>query len=188
MTAIMKKTAARKVLSLTPSPVLKSGYNVIRSSESNLKKIVSELNEAKPNSVVRPLLTVMRRVRGKRRVQPVKVQMYPGYAFVRPDAYALARIVNYRWSHHYLRDGEGGCVVVPDEQLAAALRLERRSRWNGETLSPHTRVEVVDGEMAGWYGVVQKSEEQFALVWMDRSPIPVFVHLSDLALAKATLS
>lgn len=158
-------------------------YNVIRSSNENLTELETQLKDHDPRSFLRPRMTVFRRVKDKRRPQPFLVQMYPGYAFVRPEAGPFLHQLSVRWSYHYLRSPTTGIPMeVPAHQLDYACNLEFRSMIPSEPYIRGTRVHV----KGLGSGTVQESIGYYALVWIDESPFPVRALLCDTEPLPAT--
>ena len=160
-------------------------YHVIRSSGSNLDALDLFLNAHEPRSMVQPRLTQYRRTGRKRRPQPHQVLMYPGYAFVTPEALPLLREVGERWTHHFLRSATTGLELsVPKYQVDYALTLEHRSHLTGDVLPAGVKVRFIADELHGLTGTVQRSEGHVAIVWPVGHEFPITCLLTDVALVK----
>lgn len=157
-------------------------YNVIRSSKTNLEALDLFLNTQRPGSLYRPKMTVMRRTRTSRRLQPHSVQMYPGYAFVHPSMRHELELVSQRWTHHYLRSPTTNKpLTVPEDQLHYALEIERRSLVLASPLPQGTRVIFSGGgRLDGRTGTIQNCFGYYATVWVDDLDYPVQAVIADL--------
>lgn len=158
-------------------------YHVIRSSNENLEKLDQLINEELPGTFIRPFMTTHRRSRDKsqRRPVPVRVLMYPGYAFIEPRSNLLLESYRTRITHHYLRNPQTNFPLeVPDEQLQYALTVQRRSLSVGTPLPANTRVRFIDGALGGRCGAIQSCKGHHAVVWLDGGTFPVTALIVDL--------
>lgn len=157
-------------------------YHVIRSSNTNLTALETAINTILPNHVIRPRMTTYTRAGRKRRPKPVRLLMYPGYAFINPDAlHHLAQLAE-RWTHHFLRSPANGMPVrVPVEQVDYARELERRSMVMGKPLARRTRVVFTDETLNGLKATVQECKGHVAIVWPDGGDHPITCLLTDIS-------
>jgi len=153
-------------------------FHVIRSSNTNLTAIEENLP---PQHLIRPRMTTYTRAGRKRRPKAIRTLMYPGYAFLHPDAlHRLAQLAE-RWTHHFLRSPATGMPVkVPQEQVYYAQELERRSMVMGRPLPRLARVVFTDETLNGLKGTVQECKGHVAIVWPDDCDHPIKCLLTDI--------